>query len=53
MLSVEFQVAVGHVEMSPSLDSSDWSRDIEKQKQSKKWRFMNTLKNILKDYRHL
>ena len=39
------------MELSSSLDSSDWSRDTEKQKRSKNWRLMNTLKNVLKGYR--
>lgn len=33
---VEFQMLVGHVEISPSLDSAAQGKDIEKQKQSKK-----------------
>ena len=39
------------MELSSSLDSSDWSRDTEKQKRSKNWRLVNTLKNVLKGYR--
>lgn len=33
---VEFQMLVGHVEISRSLDSAAQGKDIEKQKQSKK-----------------
>lgn len=33
---VEFQMLVGHVEISPSLDSAAQGKDKEKQKQSKK-----------------
>lgn len=53
---VEFQMLVGHVEISPSLDSAAQGKDIEKQKQSKKKkksRVMNTLKDILKRYSNL
>lgn len=50
---VEFQMLVGHVEISRSLDSAAQGKDIEKQKQSKKKKKIESHKYVERHFKTL